>query len=105
MCPYRVFPGEESPYRGIGKVSALQLSLNPTEGKGRIPLRVFVYACVRTPARLHIGIPSCDFTIGVVPTCANFTLLSCTTNSDDSRRVEEWDGMRWRQREDSFLGG
>lgn len=72
-------------------VSALQLSLNPTEGKGRIPLRVFVYASVHTPARLHTGIPSCDFIIGMVPTCANFTLLACTTNSDDFRRVEEWE--------------
>lgn len=49
--------------------------LNSPKGKVRRLLGVFICARVCAPAVLHTRVPCCDFTVGLVPIPAGFTLL------------------------------
>nr|XP_044622415.1 uncharacterized protein LOC123283962 isoform X2 [Equus asinus] len=59
----------------ISTTSGVRPLLSSSKGKGKRALGAFINARVCTPAMLHT-IPCCDFTMGLVPTRANCTLLA-----------------------------
>lgn len=78
--------------------SGVHSFLNFPKGRDKRPLGVFIYACVCVHLASCTCVPCCDFTVGLVPTQADFTLLAppAGVRAGGVRGEMPWGGGRER---------